>query len=57
MITDLIVREASPQQLAKIIRSQRVIEDRLHFVRDAAFREDGSKVQTEHGPKKNGHLA
>ncbi|MBT2675117.1 ISAs1 family transposase [Streptomyces sp. ISL-14] len=51
VITDLISREASPQRLAKIIRSQWVIENRLHFVRDTAFREDASKVRTEHGPE------
>ncbi|MGW3730655.1 ISAs1 family transposase [Streptomyces sp. NPDC000851] len=51
VITDLTSREASPQRLAKIIRSQRVIENRLHFVRDTAFREDASKVHTEHGPE------
>ncbi|WP_369365107.1 hypothetical protein AB5L52_18725 [Streptomyces sp. CG4] len=40
-----------PQRLAKIIRSQWVIENRPHFVRDTAFREDASKVHTEHGPE------
>ncbi|WP_455770760.1 hypothetical protein [Streptomyces chartreusis] len=39
------------QQLAKIIRWQWIIENRLHFVRDTAFREDASKVHTEHGPE------
>ncbi|TLQ48264.1 ISAs1 family transposase [Streptomyces marianii] len=51
VITDLTSREASPQRLAKIIRSQWVIENRLHFVRDTAFREDASKAHTEHGPE------
>ncbi|MEU9547382.1 ISAs1 family transposase [Streptomyces mirabilis] len=51
VITDLTSREASPQRLAKIIRSQWVIENRLHFVRDTAFREDASRVHTEHGPE------
>jgi predicted transposase YbfD/YdcC len=51
VITDLTSREASPQRLAKIIRSQWVIENRLHFVRDTAFREDASKVHAEHGPE------
>lgn len=50
-ITDLTSREASPQRLAKIIRSQWVIENRLHFVRDTAFREDASKVHTGRGPE------
>lgn len=51
VITDLTSQEASPQRLAKIIRSQWVIENRLHFVRDTAFREDASKVRTQHGPE------
>jgi len=51
VITDLTSREASPQRLAKIIRSQWVIENRLHFVRDTAFREDASKVHTGYGPE------
>ncbi|MGX4694572.1 hypothetical protein [Streptomyces sp. JNUCC 63] len=28
-----------------------VIENRLHFVRDTAFREDASKIRTGHGPE------
>ncbi|MFE0739243.1 hypothetical protein [Streptomyces sp. NPDC058855] len=51
VITDLTCREASPQRLAKIIRSQWVIENRLHFGRHTAFREDASKVRTGHGPE------
>lgn len=51
VITDLTSQEASPQRLAKIIRSQWAIENRLHFVRDTAFREDASKVHTAHGPE------
>jgi predicted transposase YbfD/YdcC len=51
VITDLASREASPQRLARIIRSQWTIENRLHFVRDTAFREDASKIRTGHGPE------
>jgi predicted transposase YbfD/YdcC len=51
VITDLTSRQASPEQIAKIVRSQWVIENRLHFVRDTAFREDASKVRTRHGPE------
>ncbi|WP_327357971.1 hypothetical protein [Streptomyces sp. NBC_01304] len=40
----------SPQRLAKIIRSQWTIENRLHFVRDTAFAEDASKVRSGRGP-------
>lgn len=50
IITDLTSREASPQRLAKIIRSQWAIENRLHFVRDTTFAEDASQVRTGHGP-------
>ena len=51
VITDLTSRQASPERLAKIVRLQWVIENRLHFVRDTAFREDASKVRTGHGPE------
>ncbi|MEV6013539.1 ISAs1 family transposase [Streptomyces sp. NPDC051976] len=51
VITDLTSRQASPEQIAKIVRSQWVIENRLHIVRDTAFREDASKVRTGHGPE------
>ncbi|MGW3742118.1 ISAs1 family transposase [Streptomyces sp. NPDC005146] len=51
VITDLTSRLASPERIAKIVRSQWVIENRLHFVRDTAFREDASKVRTGHGPE------
>ncbi|WP_052425264.1 transposase [Streptomyces fulvoviolaceus] len=45
VITDLTSRQASPERIAQIARSQWVIENRLHFVRDTAFREDVSKVR------------
>jgi predicted transposase YbfD/YdcC len=51
VITDLTSRQASPERIADIVRSQWVIENRLHFVRDTAFREDASKVRTGHGPE------
>ncbi|MFC8258163.1 ISAs1 family transposase [Streptomyces sp. NPDC057291] len=50
VVTDLTSLEASPQRLAKIVRSQWVIENRLHFVRDTTFAEDASKVHSGHGP-------
>ncbi|MEU0664199.1 transposase [Streptomyces lavendulocolor] len=49
--TDLISRQPSPEQIARIVRSQWVIENRLHFVRDTAFREDAAKIRTGHGPE------
>lgn len=51
MITDLTSREASPERIAKIVRSQWLIEIQLHFVRDTALREDVSKIRTGHGPE------
>ncbi|MFF7986342.1 transposase [Streptomyces sp. NPDC007901] len=51
MITDLTNREASPERIAQLIRSQWVIEIRLHFVRDTTFDEDRSQVRIRHGPE------
>jgi predicted transposase YbfD/YdcC len=51
VLTDLTSRQASPERLAKIVRSQWTIENRLHFVRDTTFAEDASKVRTGHGPE------
>jgi len=49
-LTDLTARQASPQRLGQLARSQWVIENRLHFVRDTTFTEDASKIRTGHGP-------
>ncbi|MDX3556666.1 ISAs1 family transposase [Streptomyces europaeiscabiei] len=49
-LTDLTARQASPQRLGQLARSQWVIENRLHFVRDTTFTEDASKICTGHGP-------
>ncbi|MFE7394780.1 hypothetical protein [Streptomyces sp. NPDC057582] len=51
MLTDLTSRQASPGRLAKIVRSQWTIENRLHFVRGTTLAEDASKVRTGHGPE------
>jgi predicted transposase YbfD/YdcC len=51
VITDLTSRQASPERLAVIVRSQWTIENRLHFVRDTTFAEDASKVRAAHGPE------
>ncbi|MEU6017081.1 hypothetical protein ABZ826_24410 [Streptomyces sp. NPDC047515] len=51
MITDLTSRQASPERLATILRAHWVIENKLHFVRDTAFREDTSKIRAGHGPE------
>ena len=49
-VTSLTVTQASPGQLAAIIRGHRGIEDRLHWVRDMDFDEDRSQVRTAAGP-------
>jgi predicted transposase YbfD/YdcC len=51
VITDLPSRQASPERIATILRAHWVIENRLHFVRDTAFREDASKIRTGHSPE------
>ncbi|MFJ7593540.1 ISAs1 family transposase [Streptomyces sp. NPDC097617] len=50
-ITDLNSQQASPQRLGQLARSQWIIENRLHFVRDTTFGEDASKIRTGHGPE------
>ncbi|MER7694883.1 ISAs1 family transposase [Streptomyces sp. NPDC097610] len=40
VITDLTSRQASPEKIARLVRSQWVIENRLHFIRDVTFDED-----------------
>ncbi|MFF6980269.1 ISAs1 family transposase [Streptomyces sp. NPDC008343] len=51
VITDLTSRQASPEKIARLVRSQWVIENRLHFIRDVTFDEDRSQVRTGHGPE------
>jgi len=50
-VTSLTVTQASPGQLAAIIRGHWGIEDRLHWVRDMDFDEDRSQVRTAAGPQ------
>lgn len=50
VLTGLTACPASPQRLGPLARSQWVIENRLHFVRDTTFAEDASKIHTGHGP-------
>ncbi|WP_222109790.1 hypothetical protein [Streptomyces cupreus] len=50
-ITDLTCREASPERIGRVARSQWGIENRLPFVRDVTFAEDASRVRTGHGPE------
>ncbi|MFJ9543260.1 ISAs1 family transposase [Streptomyces sp. NPDC101225] len=51
VITDLTSRQASPEKIVRLVRSQWVIENRLHFIRDVTFDEDRSQVRTGHGPE------
>ncbi|MEV6654979.1 hypothetical protein [Streptomyces sp. NPDC051219] len=51
MIADARPRQASPQRLGRLARSQWTIENRLHFVRDTTFGEDASKIRTGRGPE------
>ncbi|MCX4775380.1 hypothetical protein [Streptomyces sp. NBC_01264] len=48
-ITDMTAREASPQVIGRIARSQWGIEA-VHHVRDVTFTEDASRIRTGHGP-------
>ena len=50
-VTSLTLTQASPAQLAAIIRGHWGIEDRLHWVRDTDFDEDRSQVRTASGPR------
>jgi predicted transposase YbfD/YdcC len=50
-VTSLSVTQATPGQLAAIIRGQRGIEDPLHWVRDIDFDENHSQVRTAAGPQ------
>jgi predicted transposase YbfD/YdcC len=50
-VTSLTVTQATPAQLAAIIRGHWGIEDRLHWVRDMDFDEDRSQVCTASGPR------
>lgn len=50
VLTDLTARQASPQRLGQLTRSQWVTENRLHSVRATTFTEDASKTRTGHGP-------
>jgi predicted transposase YbfD/YdcC len=50
-VTSLTITQASPAQLAAIIRGHWGIEDRLHWVRDLDFDEDRSQIRTASGPQ------
>ena len=50
-VTSLTAVQASPAELAAIIRGHWLIEDRLHWVRDLDYDEDRSQVRTASGPR------
>lgn len=50
-VTSLGPAQASPGQLLAAWRAHWEIENRLHWVRDVTFGEDGSRVHTGHGPE------
>ena len=50
-VTSLTATDASPAELADIIRGHWAIEDRLHWVRDVDYDEDRSQVRTGNGPR------
>nr|WP_143050333.1 transposase [Streptomyces sp. 2231.1] len=50
-ITDLTSQQASPQRLGQLARSQWIIENRLHLIRDTTFGEDASKIRTGRAPR------
>lgn len=50
-ITSLPRREATPRQLARMLRDHWHIENRLHYVRDVTYREDLSRIRTGSGPR------
>ena len=51
LITSLTSAQATPERLARLTRSQWLIENRLHYVRDVTFGEDASQIRTGHGPE------
>lgn len=50
-ITSLREEEASPARLLKLVRGHWGIENRLHYVRDVTFLEDGCRIRTQAAPQ------
>jgi predicted transposase YbfD/YdcC len=50
-VTSLSAERASAGQLLRAWRAHWEIENRLHWVRDVTFGEDGSRVRTGNGPE------
>lgn len=49
-ITSLGEAEANPARLLKLVRGHWGIENRLHYVRDVTFLEDGCRIRTQAAP-------
>lgn len=49
-ITSLTAKQASPAQIAGLVRGHWSIEDGSHHVRDVSWQEDNSQVRTGNGP-------
>jgi len=50
-ITSLDPGRAGPERIAVHVRGHRGIENKLHYVRDVTFGEDGSRVRTGNAPR------
>lgn len=50
-VTSLGWEEATPAQLAEVIRGHWAIENRIHYVRDLTYDEDRSQVRTGQAPR------
>jgi len=50
-VTSLWPHEAGPRRLLELNRGHWGIENRLHYVRDVTFQEDGSQVRTGSAPQ------
>jgi hypothetical protein len=50
-ITDLSRQQASPRDLAAMVRGHWCIENGLHYVRDVTYGEDDSRIRARSGPR------
>ena len=51
IVTSLSVEQAAPARIADILRGHWQIENRLHWVRDVTYGEDGSRVRAGNAPR------
>jgi predicted transposase YbfD/YdcC len=50
-VTSLTATQASPAELAAVIRGHWLIEDRLHWIPDLDYDEDRSQIRTASAPR------